>query len=69
MEQWKIERINELSRKVKSGAALTEEEKQERETLRREYIQAVTGSLEHHLQHTYVMDKQGNKRKLRKKGE
>lgn len=68
MEAWKIQRINELARKSKS-AGLTELEKIEQNALRREYINAVTGSLQNQLNHTYVVDAQGNKRKLRKKGE
>ena len=68
MEQWKIDRINELTRKSKS-VGLTEVEKIEQNALRREYIRAVTGNLQNQLDHTYVIDAQGNKRKLRKKGE
>ena len=68
MEQWKIARINELARKSKNGG-LTELEKIEQNALRREYISAVTGSLQNQLDHTYIIDAQGNKRKLRKKGE
>ena len=45
MEQWKIDRINELARKSKS-AGLTELEKIEQNALRREYIRAVTGNLQ-----------------------
>ena len=68
MEQWKIDRINELARKSK-GEGLTELEKIEQNALRREYIRAVTGNLQSQLDHTYVIDAQGSKRKLRKKGE
>ena len=48
---------------------MTEEERAEREALRREYADAVLGSLRRHLDNTYVVDSQGNKVKLRKKGE
>ena len=41
MEQSKIDRINELARKAKSGQPLTAEEMAEREELRAEYLQAV----------------------------
>lgn len=66
MEQKKIDRINELARKAKQGP-LTEAELRERETLRREYIDSVVGSLKGQLDHTYIVDKQGRKTKLRKK--
>ena len=68
MDQKKIERINALSRKAKSGI-LTEAEKAEQAALRREYLDAVTGSLQSHLDNTYIVDAQGQRRKLRKKGE
>ena len=63
MEQSRIERINELARKAKS-VGLTDEEKAERDVLRREYVDAVRGSLRGQLDNTWVVDEQGNKRKL-----
>ena len=66
MEQHKIDRINELARKAKSGP-LTPEEQKERDLLRREYIDSVVGSLKGQLDHTYIVDSKGNKTKLRKK--
>ena len=63
MEQSRIERINELARKAKS-VCLTDEEKAERDVLRREYVDAVLGSLRGQLDNTWVVDEQGNKRKL-----
>lgn len=68
MEQSKIDRINALARKAKAEG-LTQEEKLERERLRREYIDAVVGSLTRELEHTYVVDENGRKSKLRRKGE
>ena len=68
MEQKKIDRINELARKAKT-TGLTDEEVRERELLRREYIDAVVGNLRTELEHTYVVDEHGQKRKLRKTGE
>ncbi|MDE6881422.1 MAG: DUF896 domain-containing protein [Oscillospiraceae bacterium] len=68
MEQHKIDRINALARKQKAEG-LTAEEQAERDALRREYIDAVTGSLRSHLDQTYLVDRQGRKHKLRKKGE
>lgn len=68
MEQKRIDRINELARKAKK-APLTEAEIKERDLLRREYIDSVVGSLKGQLDNTYIMDKNGNKTRLRKKGE
>ena len=50
MEQYKIERINELSKKQKSPEGLTEAEKQEQAELRREYIDSVKRNLRAQLQ-------------------
>lgn len=69
MDQKQIDRINELSRKARSPEGLTQWEEQERAVLRREYIDSVLGNLQGQLDHTYVMDEQGNKHKLKKKGE
>ena len=69
MDQKQIDRINELSRKAKTPEGLTEWERMEQAALRREYIDSVLGSLRGQLDHTYVVDARGNKRKLRKKGE
>lgn len=66
MEQRKIDRINELARKAKRGP-LSETEKAEQAALRREYIDAVVGSLKGQLDHTYVVDGKGHKTKLQKK--
>jgi len=62
MTRW--ERINELAHKAKT-VGLTEEEKAEREVLRREYVNAVLGNVRSQLDNTYVVDEQGNKRKLK----
>lgn len=64
MDQKKIDRINELARKAKTMEGLTEEEMIERAILRREYIDAVTGNLRAQLDHTWIVDERGNKRKL-----
>ena len=66
MEQYKIDRINELAKKAKS-VGLTEEEQAERAALRREYIDSVVGSLKGQLDNTYIVDEKGNKTKLQKK--
>ena len=69
MDQKKIERINELSRRLKAGEQLTEAEHLERKTLHREYVDSVLGQLKGHLDNTYVVDRKGNKQKLKKKDE
>ncbi|PWM25859.1 MAG: DUF896 family protein [Oscillospiraceae bacterium] len=66
MEQKKIDRINELARKARTGA-LTEEELQERAVLRREYIESYRNNLVAQLENTYIVDEKGNKTKLKKK--
>ncbi len=66
MKQEQIDRINELARKAKA-AGLTEEEKAEQAVLRRAYIDSVLGNLRGQLDHTYIVDEQGNKRKLKEK--
>lgn len=66
MEQAKIDRINELYRKSQE-TGLTEEEKAEQAVLRREYIDSFKRSLVNELEHTYIVDEKGNKRKVEKK--
>ena len=56
MDQKKIDRINELAKKARTP-------------LRREYIDTVVGNLARELDNTWVVDENGNKRKLRKRGE
>ena len=67
MKQEQIDRINELAHKAKTPGGLTEEEKAEQTVLRRAYIDAVLGNLKGQLDNTYIVDGQGNKRKLEKK--
>ena len=68
MEQYKIDRINELARKNKAQG-LTPDELAERDALRREYIDAVKQSLMGQLDRTYYVDEKGRKPKLRNLGE
>lgn len=67
MEQYKIDRINELAHKVKSGGTLTPQEEQERAALRREYIDSFKRSLTSQLEHTYIEYPDGSRKKLEKK--
>ena len=68
MDQEKIDRINELARKAKTAEGLSVEERTEQSALRREYIDAVVGNLRRELDHTWVVDEHGNKRKLTERG-
>lgn len=68
MTEEKIKRINELARKQKSEG-LTEEEKQEQYALRREYIESYKRSLIAQLENTYILEKDGTKRKVKCKDE
>ena len=65
MEQSKINRINELSRKAKTAEA----EQAERQQLRREYLEAWRLGVQQTLDNTYIVDEKGNERKLKKKPE
>ena len=69
MDQKQIDRINELARKARTPEGLTEWERMEQAALRREYVDAVLGNLKSQLDHTYVVDEKGSKRKLRPKEE
>ncbi len=64
-----IARINELARKSKTGEGLTEGERREQADLRRRYLDSIRESLTGQLDNTYVVDAQGNKRKLGKRPE
>lgn len=62
-----IARINELAKKAKSEG-LTPEETVERDKLRRIYIDSVKASLTGQLENTYIVDPDGTKHKLNKRG-
>lgn len=64
MEQSKIDRINELARKAKSGQALTEEELEERAALRTEYLRDFRASMTGILDSTVVVRPDGTREKL-----
>lgn len=59
----KIERLNLLARKSRE-TGLTEAEKSEQDALRNEYRDNIRKSLSGQLERTYVIDENGNKRKL-----
>lgn len=66
MESKKLDRINALAKKSREEG-LTEEEKIEQKKLREEYIAEYRRGLEMQLENMYVLDKDGNERKLSKK--
>ena len=66
MEQFKLDRINELARKAKAEG-LTEAEKVEQQTLRAEYIAAYRKSLRAQLENMVLVDEDGNERTLKSK--
>ena len=59
MKQEQIDRINALAHKQKS-VGLTEEEKVEQAKLRKEYLDAVKGSLRAHLNNIDIKEKDGS---------
>ena len=62
MTDEKIARINALAKKSR-----TPEEKAEQASLRREYIDAMKGSLKKQLDNTVVVDANGNRMPLKQK--
>ncbi len=61
-----IARINALAKKAKAEG-LTPEEIQERDKLRRIYIDSVKASLVGQLENTYIVSPDGTKKKVGKK--
>ncbi len=66
MTQEKIARINALGKKSRAEG-LTEEEKAEQTRLRREYLDAIKGSLRSQLDSITVVDANGKETKLKEK--
>lgn len=58
-----IARINALAKKAKAEG-LTSEEIEERDKLRRIYIDSVKASLVGHLENTYIVSPDGTKKKV-----
>lgn len=61
-----IKRINELARKSKAEG-LTDKEKEEQQVLRQKYIEAFRQGVKNTLNNVYVVDENGNEKKLGKK--
>ena len=64
MTQEKIARINELARKSKTGAGLTEAEKAEQQALRQEYLEEVRRSFQAQLDNTVIQEPDGTRHRL-----
>ena len=63
-----LSRINELARKSRTEG-LTEEEKAEQAELRQQYIKGFRQGFENTMNNVYIMDKDGNKKKVEKKSQ
>jgi len=61
-----IKRINELAKKSKAEG-LTDAEKAEQAELRAQYIAAFRQGVKNTLNNVYIVDEQGNEKKLEKK--
>lgn len=68
MDKTKIERINFLARKSKTEA-LSEAEKREQTELRNEYRQYMRNGYMAEFANTYIIDENGNKKRLLKNGQ
>ncbi len=64
MTKEKIARINELAKKSKTPAGLTEAEKAEQAALRQEYVAEMKASLRVQLDHTMIQEPDGTLHKL-----
>lgn len=62
-----IARINALAAKAKTPQGLTPEELQERDRLRRIYIDSVKANLEIQLDNSYILRPDGTKTKVKRK--
>lgn len=71
MEKFKLDRLSELTR-ISRTRELTEQEKEERETLRNEYRRSVVGNLTAQLEHTTIIEPDGSRirvKDLKRSGE
>lgn len=64
MDKCGIDRINELARKAKNEG-LTQEEKQEQQELRKQYILSFRQSLRSTLENVVIVDTKGNRSYLK----
>ena len=68
MDNTKLQRINELSR-ISKERELTSAERVEQQVLRTAYVEEWRASVTSVLDNTVIMDGEGNKKPLKKKGE
>lgn len=61
-----IKKINELAKKSKEEG-LSDAEKEEQQKLRRQYIEAFRQGVKNTLNNVYIVDKNGNEKKLKRK--
>ena len=61
MTKEKIARINELAKKSKTPAGLTEAEQAEQAALRQEYVAEMKASLRAQLEHTMIQEPDGTR--------
>lgn len=61
-----LDRINQLAAKARTEG-LTEEETQERDRLRKEYLAAVRRNIHAQLENVHIVETDGSKHKLKKK--
>jgi uncharacterized protein YnzC (UPF0291/DUF896 family) len=66
MEQCKIDKLNELARKVRT-CGLSDEELALQKELREEYVKAFRDSLTGVLDNTYIQRPDGTREKIKKK--
>ena len=66
MDKAKIQRINALAKKAREGW-LTPEEKEEQACLRADYIAAFRAGLKNTLEGVYIVDEDGNEKKIERK--
>jgi len=66
MTDERIKRINFLYHKSKNEG-LTDAEKAEQAQLRKEYVQSFRQGMTNTLENVYIMDKDGNKKKIEKR--
>ena len=64
MTKEKIARINELAKKSKTPAGLTEAEQAEQAALRQEYVAEMKASLRAQLEYTMIQEPDGTLHKL-----
>ena len=67
MDQAKIERINELARKLRTPEGLTAGEAAERQALHQEYLASIRANLTAQLENTVIQYPDGTRKKLKKK--